>query len=212
MVDNPLTETPALYEAEVAVINYVTSQLKQKIWIHGACLVRDRKIVLLIAPTGTGKTTLSLGLLGHGFKLLTDDVIIINPVEKTVLPYPRCPKIRTPAEVQLNEMGLTVVKDSEVIGNFLILPESFIEKSAQNLVDKEIYVFFLSREEVLNHDTPRRIDYCRAMIELLRHSNLLYQDKQLKGSHHLLSKTAFYNLYINSLQDNLQQILSIASN
>ncbi len=45
--------------------------------IHGSCAARDDYGVLLLGPSGVGKSDLLLRLLDHGFSLVADDQVCI---------------------------------------------------------------------------------------------------------------------------------------
>ncbi len=45
--------------------------------LHGNALTKDERTVVLIAPSGTGKSTLSSVLLQQGYELLTDDMVAL---------------------------------------------------------------------------------------------------------------------------------------
>jgi HPr kinase/phosphorylase len=46
--------------------------------MHGSCASRDGQAVLLIGPSGSGKSDLVLRLLGRGFQLVADDRVFIQ--------------------------------------------------------------------------------------------------------------------------------------
>jgi HPr kinase/phosphorylase len=46
--------------------------------VHGSCVSRDGDGVLLIGPSGSGKSDLALRLLGRGFDLVADDRVDID--------------------------------------------------------------------------------------------------------------------------------------
>lgn len=58
--------------------------------IHGATLVRGSSVVLLLAESGAGKTTLTLGLMGRGWQPLSDDITLVERETLAVSPFPRC--------------------------------------------------------------------------------------------------------------------------
>lgn len=58
--------------------------------VHGAALARDSAGVLLLADSGAGKTTLTLGLMRRGWQPLADDIVLIDPQTLAMLPFPRC--------------------------------------------------------------------------------------------------------------------------
>jgi hypothetical protein len=58
--------------------------------IHGAVLARDGAAVLLLAESGGGKTTLTLGLMRRGWQPLADDIALIDTQTLAIQPFPRC--------------------------------------------------------------------------------------------------------------------------
>lgn len=46
--------------------------------IHGSCVARDAKAVLLLGPSGSGKSDLALRLIGRGWDLVADDQVLVE--------------------------------------------------------------------------------------------------------------------------------------
>jgi hypothetical protein len=57
---------------------------------HGAALTRGEAVVLLTGRSGTGKTTLTLGLMQRGWLPLTDDVVVVDQRTLRIPEFPRC--------------------------------------------------------------------------------------------------------------------------
>lgn len=57
--------------------------------LHAAAAEHDGAAVLLPAPMDSGKTTLVAGLVLRGLGYLTDETVAIDPVTRTVDPYPK---------------------------------------------------------------------------------------------------------------------------
>jgi hypothetical protein len=57
---------------------------------RAATLTRGESTVMLVAPAGSGKTTLTLGLMARGWRPLTDDLTVIDPTTLRARPFPRC--------------------------------------------------------------------------------------------------------------------------
>lgn len=57
--------------------------------MHAAGVCDENGGYLFPAHGGTGKTTLAIALLSHGYKLLGDDLLIVDPKGKRVYPYQR---------------------------------------------------------------------------------------------------------------------------
>jgi hypothetical protein len=58
--------------------------------LHGGALADEQGAILLLAPSGHGKTTLTLALMAHGFTPFTDDIILLDPQTLAIQPFPRC--------------------------------------------------------------------------------------------------------------------------
>lgn len=58
--------------------------------IHGAALTRGDATVLLLAESGGGKTTLTLGLMRRGWQPLADDIVLVDAQTLAIQPFPRC--------------------------------------------------------------------------------------------------------------------------
>jgi len=67
----------------------VSSRANRYLIIHAAVLERDGHAVVLPAPPGSGKSTLTAALAYHGWRLLSDELTLINPEDGHVLPCPR---------------------------------------------------------------------------------------------------------------------------
>ncbi|MDH5691492.1 MAG: HprK-related kinase A [Gammaproteobacteria bacterium] len=61
----------------------------QYLIFHAAVIARDNKAVILPAPPGSGKSTLCAGLIHRGWRLLSDELCMINPQTGLIHPVPR---------------------------------------------------------------------------------------------------------------------------
>lgn len=60
--------------------------------LHGSCVSRDGKAILLTGDSGAGKSTLAAHFLSNGWKLVTDDVAAVRGIEEgNPLVYPSYP-------------------------------------------------------------------------------------------------------------------------
>jgi hypothetical protein len=58
-------------------------------FLHSAALEFRGRAILLVAPSGVGKSTATWGLLHHGFRYLSDELAPISLSDGLVHPYPR---------------------------------------------------------------------------------------------------------------------------
>ncbi|MDU0356337.1 HprK-related kinase A [Paraglaciecola aquimarina] len=61
----------------------------QHVIIHSAVLAKGNKAILFPAPPGSGKSTLTAYLSHNGWRLLSDEMALIIPNTKTVIPFVR---------------------------------------------------------------------------------------------------------------------------
>jgi hypothetical protein len=67
----------------------ISSHCHQFLVVHAAVLERGGKALLLPAPSGSGKSTLCAALAFSGWRLLSDELALINPQHCHVVPLPR---------------------------------------------------------------------------------------------------------------------------
>lgn len=67
----------------------VTSYCHHWLTIHSAVLEKQGRAVLLPAPPGSGKSTLCAALMQNGWRLLSDEMALIDPESGEVTPSPR---------------------------------------------------------------------------------------------------------------------------
>jgi len=67
----------------------VARHSNQYLIVHAAVIERDGCAVIMAAPPGTGKSTLCAGLVAHGWRLLSDELALISPLDRSLTPLPR---------------------------------------------------------------------------------------------------------------------------
>lgn len=195
--------TDVIDEAEPEIVNQAVRASSGLLWLHGACLTRGDERILLIAETGTGKTTLSLGLLAHGFRLITDDIILINLATRQIIPVPRCPKVRPPAPDYLRAIGFDLNQEARMQGRYVLLPpERFAMPPTPAQIDR---VYVLHRDG----QTPggaAQLSLTSGILSLLHGSNLLSLDPTLVLAHELFANTTFVDLHLSDFSTDLAYI------
>lgn len=67
----------------------VTEHAHQYIVVHAAALERGGRVAVLPAPPGSGKSTLCAALVNRGWRLLSDELALIDPARGLLLPLAR---------------------------------------------------------------------------------------------------------------------------
>jgi hypothetical protein len=73
--------------------------------IHAGVVAIDGRAILVAGQGGHGKTTLVLSLLRRGLELLSDDLALVAPDDRTVLAHPRGLHVRPSAVGLFPELG-----------------------------------------------------------------------------------------------------------
>ncbi|MDO9136021.1 HprK-related kinase A [Hydrogenophaga sp.] len=86
--------TPLAYGEAFAFLEWgmnwcITSHCHNWLTIHSAVLEKNGRAVLLPAPPGSGKSTLCAALMLHGWRLLSDEMALLDPETGMVTPAPR---------------------------------------------------------------------------------------------------------------------------
>lgn len=85
------TRDGALLSLEFLLVSDVLTHRTDRFHLHGAALVDPSGtiVVLILGESGAGKTTLTLSLMGGGFRPLADDVILLDPATLCPDRFPR---------------------------------------------------------------------------------------------------------------------------
>ncbi|MEQ6340623.1 MAG: HprK-related kinase A [Gammaproteobacteria bacterium] len=86
---NPLPLNQAYAMLEWCLNWCVTSNVNTYLILHAAVLERDGRALVLPAPPGSGKSTLCAGLMLSGWRLLSDELTLIDLAKGTIMPLPR---------------------------------------------------------------------------------------------------------------------------
>lgn len=83
----PLQQAFAMFEWG---LNWcVSGHCHQYLVFHAAVVEKNGHAMILPAPAGSGKSTLCAGLVTHGWRLLSDELTLLDPASGCVVPLPR---------------------------------------------------------------------------------------------------------------------------
>ena len=72
----------------------VSGSCHQYLVLHAAVLERNGRALVMPAPSGSGKSTLCAALLFRGWRLLSDELAIIEPTTGLLVPMPRAVSLK----------------------------------------------------------------------------------------------------------------------
>jgi HprK-related kinase A len=127
-----LDQAYALYEW---ALNWaIASNANQYLILHSAVVERGGRVLLLPGPPGSGKSTLTAGLVMRGWRLFSDELTLIEPASRRVAPLPR--------PVSLKNESLPAIRS--------FAPDAIIGEIAHN-----------TQKGSVGHMKPRRDDVLR---------------------------------------------------
>ncbi len=85
----PLPRAQAFPLLEWAMNWCVTTSAHQFLMCHGAVLARQNQAIILPAPPGAGKSTLCAAMMLSGWRLLSDELALIDPRTGELVPFVR---------------------------------------------------------------------------------------------------------------------------
>jgi hypothetical protein len=133
------------------------------LWVHAGVVARDQGALLLIGPSGQGKSTLTTRLSDLGWKFLSDDIAPIAVPKMEVLPFFQMPSRRVDSGRLLDPLGVSALKRENIR-----LPDSKICREPVTVST----VMFLSYERNFSVEISRNLKGTAA-FELLRNSTNL---------------------------------------
>jgi hypothetical protein len=121
-------------------------------FLHAAVVERQGRTALISAPSGTGKSTLTLALLHGGFRYLSDELAPVEPETLRVHPYPHalCLKAEPPAPYRLPAGTLRTVRTLHV-------PADQLPAETVMTPQPLSAIFFIRRDNVPGGSGGRRL-------------------------------------------------------
>ncbi|MDI6745921.1 MAG: HprK-related kinase A [Rhodocyclaceae bacterium] len=86
---NPLPAKQAFPMLEWGLNWCISAHCHRHLILHAAVVERNGRALILPAPPGSGKSTLCAGLIQRGWRLLSDELAMIDPATFALTPIPR---------------------------------------------------------------------------------------------------------------------------
>ena len=116
----------------------VSAQAHQYLIIHAAVVEKNGHAAILPAPPGSGKSTLTAGLVLSGWRLLSDELTLIDRKSGMIQPLPR--------PVSLKNQSIDVIRQFDA--------ETFINRAAHDTIKGTVAHMRPPRESVLRQHEP----------------------------------------------------------
>lgn len=164
-------------------------------FIHAAAIEWGGVAAVLVAPSGTGKSTTTFGLLHEGFRYLSDELAPVDLQTLAVQPYPHALCLKSPPPPPYDLPAATLRTEST-----LHLPVSALPSTACNTPVPLGAFFFLAREGT-SATSVERIDTAEGSVRLYANAlnNLAHAGEGLDAAIHLSSRIPCFRLQLGEL-------------
>ncbi len=173
-------------------------------FMHAAAIEYQGKAIIIVAPSGTGKSTTSWALLHTGFNYLSDELAPIDLCDMQVLPYPHAlclkdipPVYSLPDDTLSTERTLHVPASS--------LPANFISHASPLTA-----IFFLQRKSEAKTSVIKTINKATSSTKIYANTlnALAHPEKGLDAAISIVSRTHCFDLIASdSLEDTCKNII-----
>lgn len=169
----------------------IATQLKSTgiLFFHAAALTYKNQTVMMVGESGAGKSSMTWGLLRHGFKYLSDELV---PIDQDLKIYPFARAVNLKCELPA-PYGLPTNAVDLHRFNMVPVPENQLETSNVNQIDHLIFVKFNNQEQM-----PCITEISKGEAFLLLFKNLLnaksFDDYGMGGISKILSNARCYHL------------------
>lgn len=184
-----------LYDFEKDLTIALQHKRSDLYFIHAAAVEWSGVAAILVAPSGTGKSTTTFGLLHEGFRYLSDELAPVDLETLAVQPYPHALCLKSPPPPPY-ALPMTTLRT----GVTLHLPVSDLPATTCDTAIPLGAIFFLSREEASNTYVVR-IDAAEASVRLYSNAlnNLAHAGEGLDAAIQLSSKIPCFRLQLGEL-------------
>lgn len=154
-----------IVEAENRILRDALER-SERIALHGAAILRNGRLTLLVGPSGAGKTTLTLALNAAGCDYLSDEVAPVDTETGTVCAFPRSPAASTET---VGLLGIDLDDTPHVrIAGAVCFPPTPPSTTAEHPVDD---VIFLARGRASSIEPIPRADGLTALLAVAADSD-----------------------------------------
>lgn len=165
-------------------------------FIHAAAVEYGGKAAIIAAPSGTGKSTTTWGLLHEGFRYLSDELAPVDLERMAVYPYPHalCLKSDPPSPYTLPAATLRTTET-------LHIPVKFLPAEAVMKPTPLAALFFLNRDASGKGCRVREISMGKAAARLLANAlnPLAHHGDGLDAAIYIAQQAHCYELQVSDL-------------
>lgn len=205
LVTQDISEFIFFFEKDMTIeLQKIRSDL---LFIHSAVVEFEGAAMLLVAPSGTGKSTTTWALLNNGFSYLSDELAPIDLTTMTIHPYPHA--INLKARPPMYDLPDGCLFTSQTIH----VPSTKYSNSIQFKPAVLKAIVFLEYNQTLSEPEISRVSTAQASAKLYANSlNILAHsssDYGMMAAIKIASEAQNFQLYSNRLDKTCEKIKSM---
>jgi len=179
------------------------------LWIDAACLLSPRgKKVLISGHSGAGKSTTALALaLGYGWKVLAEDITLIDPQTNTVIVF-ASPFSLKEGTLELLQESISIVPDPVVFGEWTPMVGMCAEGECSPDFDLSFYFGKAENPSAVEQFACTPAEYTRLLLSC---SNLVHDSRRPDRFVEYVGSGKCYKIVGGSLPERLNLILELAN-
>jgi len=169
--------------------------------LHGSCVTKGDNTVALIGYSGWGKSTTAAYFVNNGYRLLSEDLLVINVADLnfSVVPGPQAIKLKPDAAKMFWKDYKQFPKVYDATDKVIRLENT---SSSNGITSKALQKIYLLEEKSRRKNKISDLSFNAAMVELVKHTRTIewLNAKSFMKSHFNQCTTLLENVPISLLQ------------
>lgn len=179
-------EYKLFHECDVFVIvqetieNAYKSFINELIILHGSAVAKKEKTFVFIAPTKTGKSTLSAYMKSKGYTSLSDDMVVIEKVTGRIIPVPHFHILRDIKYLDnASSFDMCISGRSDLRNENINVLASKVPLVIENLQIQNSLIMVLRRTNSYDNEMLTKCSYTDAFYSVLSNAKWESSDPRL---------------------------------
>jgi hypothetical protein len=136
------------------------------LFLHGASLFIDRKCLVFLGESRSGKTTLASFLKDKGARILSDDVVVLDYRNNRILPFPVFSNIRSDVFSSIQ------VQYKEFFSNCFLEYGACYRELLFSISEKDFKIYYDYQRQFYDLDNPLSLCHSQLYFIFLDHSHI----------------------------------------
>jgi hypothetical protein len=163
------------------------------LWLHAGAARHRGGAVLIVGPSGRGKSTLVTSLCARGWSFISDDIVPLDPNSSRVTPFPQTPEVRQQSKEEyplerIGKISKTLIKlkpeivcRESVPVRTIFFPKYSPHSQTKLIVCSPVNSALELLQSCINfvHHRERAVRYIRDLVQIVPAFHLHYSNKEV---------------------------------